>query len=78
MINVDGYSFLAFLDLTCYLEIQIQVFSDCTVSPDSKETELRSNIQENSPSAGKNTGLVPKLLPTSISGYVDIPEVVIC
>ena len=23
MINVDGYSFLAFLDLTCYLEIQI-------------------------------------------------------
>ena len=34
------------------------MFSGCTVSPDSKETELRSSDQEASPSAGRNTGIV--------------------
>ena len=33
-------------------------FSGCTVSPDSKETELGSSDQEASPSAGKNTAVV--------------------
>ena len=40
------------------LRIQEQVFSDCTVSPDSKETKLRSSNQGGSISAGKNTGVV--------------------
>ena len=63
MISVDTYSFLVFSDLTCHLEdIEIGVsWLDCT--PDSKETELGSNDQEASPSAGKNTGVV--LVPCS-------------
>ena len=39
------------------------MFSDRTVAPDSKETELGSSDQEASPSAGKNTGVV--LVPCS-------------
>ena len=39
------------------------MFSDCTVSPDIKETELGSSDQEASPSTGKNTGVV--LVPCS-------------
>ena len=52
--------------------------------PDSKETELGSSDQEDSPSAGKNTAivLVPcrtwKCVPTPISGRVDISEVPGC
>ena len=38
--------------------IQKQVFSGCTVLPDSKETELGSSNQEATPSAGKNTRIV--------------------
>ena len=57
------------------------MFSGCTVSRDSKQTELGSSHQEASPSAGKNTRivLVPchtwKCVPTAISGGVDISEV---
>ena len=60
VISADAYPFLAFPDLTCHLE---EVFSGCTVLPDSKENELRSSNQEASPSAGKNTRvfLVPCL-----------------
>ena len=60
------------------------MFSDCTVPPDSKETELGSSDQEASPSAGKNTRivLVPccawKCVPPAISGGVDISEVPAC
>ena len=32
------------------------MFSDCTVPPDNKETELGSSDQEASQSVGKNTG----------------------
>ena len=39
------------------------MFSGCTVPPDSKETKLGSSNQEDSPSAGKNTGVV--LVPCS-------------
>ena len=46
MIGVNAYLFLAFSDLTCHLEDMGQVFSGCTVSPDSKETELRSSDKE--------------------------------
>ena len=59
VISIDAYPFLAFSDLTYHLE----VFSGCTVLPDSKETELGSSDQEASPSAGKNTGVV--LVPCS-------------
>ena len=57
------------------------MFFDCTVPPDSKETELGSSGQEASPSAGKNIRkvLVPccawKCVPTAISGGVDNSEV---
>ena len=60
------------------------MFSDCTVPPDSKDSELGSSNQEASPSAVKNTGifLVPcrtwKCAPTAISGDVDISEVPGC
>ena len=66
------------------MRIQEQVFSGCTVLPDSKKTKLGSSKQEASPSAGKNTGvvLVPccawKCVPTAISGDVDISEVPGC
>ena len=50
--------FLAFSDLSCHLEdTRIGVFW-LPGPPDSKETELGSNNQEASPSAGKNTGVV--------------------
>ena len=52
VIIVDAYPFLAFSDLTRHLEDTKQVFSCCTVLPDSKETELGSTDQEASPSAG--------------------------
>ena len=56
MISVDAYAFLPFSDLTCHLEdTGIEVFSGCTVPPDSKEAKLGSSQQEASPSAGKNT-----------------------
>ena len=42
------------------------MYFGCTVQPDSKKTELRSNDLEASPSAGKNTGLV--LVPWSRMG----------
>ena len=60
------------------------MFPGCTVLPDSKETELGSNNQEVSLSAGENTGvvLVPcciwKCAPTVISHYIDIQEVPGC
>ena len=67
-ISVDANPFLAFSDLTCYLE----------------DTEIGSSDQEVSPSAGENTGIVfvpcrtRKCVPTAISGGVDIPEVPGC
>ena len=57
------------------------MFSGCTVSPDSKKTELECSDQEASPLAGKNIGivLVPcrarKCVPTAISDGVNISEV---
>ena len=83
VISVDAYPFLAFSDLTCYLEDTGIVFSG-TMPPDSKETKLGSSDQEVSPSAGKNTRiiLVPcctwKCVPTAISSGVDISEVPGC
>ena len=60
------------------------MFSESTVPPVSKETELGSRDQEASPSASKNTRivLVPfrawRSVPTAISGVVDISEVPGC
>ena len=60
------------------------MFSGCTLLPDSKETDLGSNHQEASPSAGKNTGivLVPcrtwECVPTAISSGVNVSEVPGC
>ena len=60
------------------------MFSGCTVTPDSKETELGSSDQEASPSAGKKTGIVLvscrawKCVPTAISGGVNSSEVPGC
>ena len=60
------------------------MFSGCTVSSDSKETELGSSNQEASPSAGKNTGVVLmpcctwKCAPTAISSSVNIFEALGC
>ena len=60
------------------------MLSGCTVLSDSKETELGSNDQEASPSAGKNTRIasVPcracKCVSRAISGGVDISEVLGC
>ena len=66
------------------MRIQEQVFSDCTVPRDSRETELGSSNQEANTSTHKNTGivLVPcctwKCVPTAIFGGVDISEVPGC
>ena len=46
--------------------------------PDNNETELGSSGQETSLSAGKNTGVVWKCVPSAFSGGVDIPEVSVC
>ena len=60
------------------------MFFGFTVVPDSKVTELRSNDQEASPSAGKSTGIdlvacrTWKFVPTAISSGVDISEVPVC
>ena len=84
MISVDAYSFLAFSDLTCHLEDTGIGVSGCTMSPDSKETELGSSNQEASPSAGKNTGIVLvscctwKCVLKAISGGVDLSKVSGC
>ena len=56
--NVDAYAFLALTELTCHLEDTGMVFSDFTVLPDSKETELISSDQEASQSADKKTRVV--------------------
>ena len=81
MISVDAYLFLVFSDLTCHIEdAGIDVFW-CIVPPDSKETELGSNNQESSPSAGKITGIVVmpccarKCVPTAISDGAVISKV---
>ena len=58
--GANTYSFLAFSDLTRHLEdTGIGAFW----SPDSRETELESSNQEDSPSARKNIGVV--LVPSS-------------
>ena len=57
VIRADAYRFLAFSDLTCLI-IHKQMFSSCTMPPESKETQLGSSDQEASPSACKNTGVV--------------------
>ena len=57
------------------------MFSDCTVPPDSKKTELGSSDQQAFLSAGKNSGvvLVPcSCVPTAIFSVVDISEVSGC
>ena len=60
------------------------MFSGCNVAPDSKDTELGSSNQEDSPSADKNTELVLvpcrvwKCVPTDISAGVGISEVPGC
>ena len=79
-ISVIAYCFLAFLDLTCHLEVQAQVLSSCTVPPNSKEPKFRSSNQEASPSTDKNTRVVLvqwhtwEGAPTDISDGVDIPR----
>ena len=61
-----------------------QVFSACTVPPDSKETDLGSSDQEASPSAGKNTRIVSvscyawKCVPTAMFSGVDTSKVPGC
>ena len=57
VISVDAYTFLASQTWPVTLRIQEQVFSGCTVPPDSKEIKLGSSNQEASPSTGKNTGV---------------------
>ena len=60
------------------------MFSGCTIPHDSKETNLGSCDQEASTSVCENTKvvLVPchawKLVPTAISGGVDISKVPVC
>ena len=57
------------------------MFSRSTAPSDSKETELESNNQEASPSAGKNTGVVFmqcrawKFVSIAISSGMVIPKV---
>ena len=84
VIIVDAYPFWLSQTWPVTFRIQEQVFSGCTMLPDSKETELGSSDQEASTSTGKNTGivLVPcrawKCDPTAIPGGVDISEVPGC
>ena len=84
MISVDAYHILAFSDMTCHYEDTGIGISDCTVPPDSNETELGSSNQDASPSTGKHTGivLVPyhagKCVLTVISGGVAISKVPGC
>ena len=60
------------------------MFSLYTMLPDSKETQLGSNNQEGSPSAGKNTRIVLvlchawKCVPTAIYSSADISGVPLC
>ena len=56
------------------------MFLGCTVPPDSIETKLGSSVQQASPSAGNNTGivLVPCRALNAISGSVDISKVPGC
>ena len=54
VICVDANPFFGFLTL----RIKEQVFSGCTVLPNSKETKPGTNNQETFPSAGKNTGVI--------------------
>ena len=81
VITVDAYPFWPSQTWPITLGAQEWVFSGCTVLPDSKETELWSDDQESSPSAGKNTRivLVPrcpwKCVPTAISSGVNISKV---
>ena len=57
------------------------MFSDCTVPPDSKESELGSSDQKSSSSIVKNTGVVLltyhalKCVPTATSGDVVVLKV---
>ena len=66
------------------MTIREQMFSGCTVLPDSAETELGSSNKDASPLAGKNTRVifVPfctwKCILTAISGGADISEVPGC
>ena len=81
MENTDVILFLLSQTWSVTLRIQEQVFSGCTVLPDSKETKLGGSNQETSPSADENTGValvlgcVWKCVPTAISVGVDILEV---
>ena len=76
VISVDAYPFLAFPDLTCYLDDTGMGVFWLHCAPDSKETELGSSDQAASSSAGRTTRviLVPchtwKCVPTAISGGV--------
>ena len=56
--NIDACPFLAYSDLTCYLENTEIVFCGCSVLPNRKEIELGSCDRESSSLADKNTGLV--------------------
>ena len=59
--SVDAYPFWLFQTWPVTLRIQEQVFSGCTVPPDSKEIKLGNTCQEASLSPGKNARVV--LLP---------------
>ena len=54
------------------------MFTGCTVLPDSKETELGSSDQEDSPSADKKYRGIRIVWPYSNSGGMDISEVPEC
>ena len=85
VISVDAYPFLSFSDLTyCLADTQEQVFSGCTVPPDSEETELGSSNQEFIHRHVKIPGwfqchvAIWKYIHTAISGGVEISEVPGC
>ena len=86
VISVDAYSFWALSDLIWQPQdqVQMQVFSGCTVLCNSKQIEHRSSDQEVSASAGENTKvvLVPcgtwNCVSTAISGGFKVSEVHWC
>ena len=77
-------SFLGFLSPDWSLWKYRNVFSGCTVPPDSKETKLGNWGQEDSPSVGTSTRVVLvscctwKCVPTTISSSVNISKVPGC
>ena len=70
MISVDAYPFFAFLDLTVILGKRNRCFLVALCHLIVRRPNLENSNQEASLSAGKNS-----IIPTTISGGVDISEV---